>query len=96
VMLALSTGMWIFLSPYDTQLSWVNIWCSLVNLTWVGSCIHFSVQVFLALKLPFCGPTVFYHFFYKTKALFNLPEWTLMLSIHWWWLIVGSNAWWIS
>uniref|UniRef100_A0A8C2RVB2 G-protein coupled receptors family 1 profile domain-containing protein n=1 Tax=Capra hircus TaxID=9925 RepID=A0A8C2RVB2_CAPHI len=28
----------------------------LVAVAWVGSCVHSSAQIFLALSLPFCGP----------------------------------------
>ncbi|XP_040351854.1 olfactory receptor 4C11-like, partial [Herpailurus yagouaroundi] len=36
--------------------------CSvLMILSWVGSCIHSSAQIVMALRLPFCGPNVIDH-----------------------------------
>ncbi|XP_026346748.1 olfactory receptor 4C11-like [Ursus arctos] len=47
--------------------------CSvLVILSWVGSCIHSSVQVFLVLGLPFCGPNVIDHYFCDLQPLLKL------------------------
>ncbi|XP_064134989.1 olfactory receptor 4C11-like [Loxodonta africana] len=44
----------------------------LVILAWVGSCIHSSAQIFLALKLPFCGPNVIDHYFCDLQPLLKL------------------------
>nr|XP_055171098.1 olfactory receptor 4C11-like [Nyctereutes procyonoides] len=47
--------------------------CSvLVILGWVGSCIHSSAQIFLALRLPFCGPNVIDHYFCDLQPLLKL------------------------
>ncbi|XP_055287971.1 olfactory receptor 4C11-like [Moschus berezovskii] len=43
----------------------------LVILAWVGSCIHSSAQIFLALRLPFCGPNVD-HYFCDLQPLLKL------------------------
>ncbi|XP_004475741.1 olfactory receptor 4C11-like [Dasypus novemcinctus] len=45
---------------------------ALVKLAWVGSFIHSSAQVILALKLPFCGPNVIDHFFCDMQPLLKL------------------------
>ncbi|XP_052037253.1 olfactory receptor 4C11-like [Apodemus sylvaticus] len=44
----------------------------LVILAWVGSCIHSSAQIFLALRLPFCGPNVIDHYFCDLQPLMKL------------------------
>nr|CAI9692361.1 unnamed protein product [Rangifer tarandus platyrhynchus] len=44
----------------------------LVNLAWLGSCIHSSAQIFLVLRLPFCGPTVIDHYFCDLQPLLKL------------------------
>ncbi|XP_065801591.1 olfactory receptor 4C11-like [Muntiacus reevesi] len=44
----------------------------LVILAWVGSCIHSSAQIFLVLRLPFCGPNVIDHYFCDLQPLFKL------------------------
>ena len=36
---------------------------TLVKLAWVGTCIHSSAQILLALKLPFCGSNAIDHYF---------------------------------
>ncbi|XP_019268125.2 olfactory receptor 4C11-like [Panthera pardus] len=47
--------------------------CSvLMILSWVGSCIHSSAQIFLALRLPFCGPNVIDHYFCDLQPLLKL------------------------
>ncbi|XP_065801626.1 olfactory receptor 4C11-like [Muntiacus reevesi] len=47
--------------------------CSgLVILAWVGSCIHSSAQIFLVLRLPFCGPNVIDHYFCDLQPLLKL------------------------
>ncbi|XP_077720481.1 olfactory receptor 4C11-like [Canis aureus] len=47
--------------------------CSvLVILGWVGSCIHSSAQIFLASRLPFCGPNVIDHYFCDLQPLLKL------------------------
>ncbi|XP_049747658.1 olfactory receptor 4C11-like [Elephas maximus indicus] len=45
---------------------------ALLNLAWVGSCNHSLVQVFLVLKLPFCGPNVIDHYFCDMQPLLKL------------------------
>ncbi|XP_008592937.1 PREDICTED: olfactory receptor 4C11-like [Galeopterus variegatus] len=44
----------------------------LVILAWVGSCIHSSAQIFLALRLPFCGPNVIDLYFCDLQPLLKL------------------------
>ncbi|KAM5186002.1 olfactory receptor 4C11-like [Callospermophilus lateralis] len=44
----------------------------LVILAWVGSCIYSSAQIFLALRLPFCGPNVIDHYFCDLQPLLKL------------------------
>ncbi|XP_053058588.1 olfactory receptor 4C11-like isoform X1 [Acinonyx jubatus] len=44
----------------------------LVILAWVGSCIHSSAQIFLALRLPFCGPNVIDNYFCDLQPLLKL------------------------
>uniref|UniRef100_A0A667GWL6 Olfactory receptor n=1 Tax=Lynx canadensis TaxID=61383 RepID=A0A667GWL6_LYNCA len=63
--------------------------CSvLVILAWVGSCIHSSAQVFLALRLPFCGPNVIDHYFCDLQPLLKLACMdTYMIN-----LLVVSNS----
>ncbi|XP_021011613.1 olfactory receptor 4C11-like [Mus caroli] len=47
--------------------------CSvLVIIAWIGSCIHSSAQIFLALRLPFCGPNVIDHYFCDLQPLLKL------------------------
>uniref|UniRef100_UPI00295456BC olfactory receptor 4C11-like n=1 Tax=Panthera onca TaxID=9690 RepID=UPI00295456BC len=44
----------------------------LVILAWVGSCIHSLAQIFLALRLPFCGPNVIDNYFCDLQPLLKL------------------------
>ncbi|KAM9219835.1 olfactory receptor 4C11-like [Dugong dugon] len=44
----------------------------LVILAWVGSCIHSSAQIFVALKLPFCGPNIIDHYCCDLQPLLKL------------------------
>ncbi|CAM9434172.1 unnamed protein product [Rangifer tarandus platyrhynchus] len=44
----------------------------LMSLTWLGSCVHSSAQIFLALSLPFCGPNVIDHYFCDLQPLLKL------------------------
>ncbi|KAM6157778.1 olfactory receptor 4C11-like [Rhynchocyon petersi] len=44
----------------------------LVRLAWMGSFIHSSVQVFLVLISPFCGPNVIDHYFCDVQPLLKL------------------------
>ncbi|XP_052037255.1 olfactory receptor 4C11-like [Apodemus sylvaticus] len=44
----------------------------LVILTWIGSGIHSSAQIFLALRLPFCGSNVIEHYFCDLQPLLKL------------------------
>ncbi|XP_007954987.1 olfactory receptor 4C11-like [Orycteropus afer afer] len=44
----------------------------LVILAWIGSCIHSLAQIFLALKLPFCGPNVIDHYFCALQPLMKI------------------------
>ncbi|XP_049746129.1 olfactory receptor 4C16-like [Elephas maximus indicus] len=47
--------------------------CSvLVAIAWVGSCVHSSVQIFLTLSLPFCGPNVIDHYLCDLQPLLKL------------------------
>ncbi|XP_064145446.1 olfactory receptor 4C16-like [Loxodonta africana] len=47
--------------------------CSvLVAIAWVGSCVHSSVQIFLTLSLPFCGPNVLDHYVCDLQPLLKL------------------------
>ncbi|XP_049718063.1 olfactory receptor 4C16-like [Elephas maximus indicus] len=47
--------------------------CSvLVALAWVGACVHSSVQIFLTLSLPFCGPNVIDHYLCDLQPLLKL------------------------
>ena len=44
----------------------------LISLAWLGSCVHSSAQIFLALSLPFCGPNVIDHYFCDLQPLLKL------------------------
>ena len=44
----------------------------LISLTRLGSCVHSSAQIFLALSLPFCGPNVIDHYFCDLQPLLKL------------------------
>ena len=44
----------------------------LMAVAWVGSCVHSSAQIFLALSLPFCGPNVIDHYFCDLQPLLKL------------------------
>ncbi|XP_005407998.1 PREDICTED: olfactory receptor 4C16-like [Chinchilla lanigera] len=44
----------------------------LVAVPWVGSCVHSSAQIFLALSLPYCGPNKTDHCFCDLQPLLNL------------------------
>ncbi|XP_037377472.1 olfactory receptor 4C16-like [Talpa occidentalis] len=44
----------------------------LVAVAWVGSCVHSSTQVLLALSLPFCGPNEIDHYFCDLQPLLKL------------------------
>ena len=47
--------------------------CSvLVAVAWVGSWVHSSAQIFLALSLPFCGPNVINHYLCDLQPLLQL------------------------
>ncbi|XP_010600449.2 olfactory receptor 4C11-like [Loxodonta africana] len=43
-----------------------------LNLAWVGSHIHSLVQIFMVLKLLFCGPNVIDHYFCDVQPLLKL------------------------
>ncbi|XP_004781701.1 olfactory receptor 4C11-like [Mustela putorius furo] len=45
---------------------------TMVNLAWVVSFIHSYSQIFLALKLPFCGPNVIDNYFCDMPTLLKL------------------------
>ncbi|NP_001378119.1 olfactory receptor family 4 subfamily C member 16 [Equus caballus] len=45
---------------------------ALVAVAWVGSCVHSSAQIILALSLPFCGPNVIDHYFCDLQPLLKL------------------------
>ena len=55
-----------------TALTNQHLFGVLVILSWVGSCIHSSAQIFLALRLPFCGPNVIDHYFCALQPLLKL------------------------
>ncbi|XP_076968432.1 olfactory receptor 4C11-like [Tamandua tetradactyla] len=63
--------------------------CSvLVVLAWVGSCIHSSAQLFLALRLPFCSSNVIDHYWCDLQPLLKLACMdTYMIN-----LLVVSNS----
>ena len=44
----------------------------LMAVAWIGSCVHSSAQIFLALSLPFCGPNVIDHYFCDLQPLLKL------------------------
>ncbi|XP_057585006.1 olfactory receptor 4C16-like [Hippopotamus amphibius kiboko] len=44
----------------------------LVAVAWVGSCVHSSAQILLALSLPFCGPNVIDHYLCDLQPLLKL------------------------
>ncbi|XP_057584847.1 olfactory receptor 4C16-like [Hippopotamus amphibius kiboko] len=44
----------------------------LVAVAWVGSCVHSSAQILLALSLPFCGPNVIDHYVCDLQPLLKL------------------------
>nr|XP_018891610.2 olfactory receptor 4C16-like [Gorilla gorilla gorilla] len=44
----------------------------LVAVAWMGSCVHSLAQIFLALRLPFCGPNVIDHYFCDLQPLLKL------------------------
>nr|XP_023397307.1 olfactory receptor 4C16-like [Loxodonta africana] len=47
--------------------------CSMfVGVAWVVSCVHSSVQIFLILSLPFCGPNVIDHYLCDLQPLLEL------------------------
>ncbi|XP_075404390.1 olfactory receptor 4C11-like [Tenrec ecaudatus] len=45
---------------------------AMVNVAWVGSCIHSLVQMILILQLPFCGPNVIDHYLCELHPLLQL------------------------
>ncbi|XP_035929446.1 olfactory receptor 4C11-like [Halichoerus grypus] len=45
---------------------------TMVNLAWAVSFIHSSSQIFLALKIPFCGPNVIDHYFCDLTPMLKL------------------------
>ena len=44
----------------------------LVRLAWMGSCIHASAQILLALQVSFCGRKVTDHYFCDMQPLLKL------------------------
>ena len=56
---------------YTTKMSY-QVCGSLVAVAWVGSCVHSSAQIFLALNFPFCGPNVIDHYFCDLQPLLKL------------------------
>ncbi|EHB13475.1 Olfactory receptor 140 [Heterocephalus glaber] len=44
----------------------------LVAVPWVGSCVHSSARIFLALSLPYYDPNVIDHYFCDLKPLLEL------------------------
>uniref|UniRef100_A0A8I3RU85 Olfactory receptor n=1 Tax=Canis lupus familiaris TaxID=9615 RepID=A0A8I3RU85_CANLF len=63
----------LILMAFDRYVAICKHVCSvLVTLGWVGSCIHSSAQIVLALKLPFCGPNMIDHYFCDLQPLLKL------------------------
>ncbi|XP_071067916.1 LOW QUALITY PROTEIN: olfactory receptor 4C16 [Dasypus novemcinctus] len=56
---------------YETIRSWW-VYSVFVAVAWVGSCVHFLVQIFLALSLLFCGPNVIDQYFLNLQPLLKL------------------------
>ncbi|KAM9219822.1 olfactory receptor 4C16-like [Dugong dugon] len=56
---------------YMTIMSW-RVCSVLVVIAWVGACVHSLVQIFLALSLPFCGPSVIDHYLCDFQPLLKL------------------------
>ncbi|XP_064145077.1 olfactory receptor 4C16-like [Loxodonta africana] len=56
---------------YMSLMSW-RVCSVLVVIAWVGACVHSSVQIFLTLSLPFCGPNVIDHYLCDLQALLKL------------------------
>ncbi|XP_007955987.1 olfactory receptor 4C11-like [Orycteropus afer afer] len=56
---------------YTTIMSW-QVCSVMVAVAWVVSCMHSSVQILLALSLPFCGPNVIDHYFCDLQPLLKL------------------------
>lgn len=44
----------------------------LIVLAWIGSFIHSTAQIILALRLPFCGPYLIDHYCYDLQPLLKL------------------------
>ncbi|EHB09708.1 Olfactory receptor 4C16 [Heterocephalus glaber] len=56
---------------YPTIMS-CKVCAVLMAVAWVGSCVHSSAQIFLALSLPYCGPNMIDHYFCDLEPLLEL------------------------
>ncbi|XP_057585445.1 olfactory receptor 4C16-like [Hippopotamus amphibius kiboko] len=61
----------------------------LMVLAWMGSCVHSSAQIFLALSLPFCGPNVIDHYFCDFQSLLKLAHTNNYVTNH---LLVSNSG----
>ncbi|XP_025290493.2 olfactory receptor 4C11-like [Canis lupus dingo] len=56
---------------YPTIMSW-RVCTILIVLAWIGSFIHSTAQIILALRLPFCGPNLIDHYCCDLQPLLKL------------------------
>jgi len=67
----------------------------LVAVAWVGSCVHSSAQILLALSLPFCGPNVIDHYLCNLQPLLKLRVQTPMWPTYSWCPTVVPSVQWV-
>ncbi|MBZ3872685.1 Olfactory receptor 4C11 [Sciurus carolinensis] len=60
----------------------------LIILAWIGSFIHSTAQIILALRLPFCGPNLIDHYFCDHQPLLKLACMVIYVTN----LLVVSNS----